>query len=138
RPRGDDAEEPGGREVTAIRGESLDRHRDQEHPVSGPRRSPVPGHHVRATLATMDCAPNPFGIGRIIASIRRLARPTRAKSGKFCVNDLEPEADQTGLSKGALCPDPIEGADSSVQQSFRAPPHIAPIPAPSVPAPTRS
>lgn len=86
--RDDQSQEPGRGEVARIGREPLDRHRDQEHATSDPSRSPILAHDVGSSPGPT-IAPNPFGAGRIIARIRRLASPPRPLSGLFSVNDPE-------------------------------------------------
>src|SRR5262249_35942648 len=55
RSRDNQLQEPGGREVVVVGRHPLDRHGDQEDPISSPGRSPaspVATHDVRAALAT--------------------------------------------------------------------------------------
>jgi hypothetical protein len=89
RPRQDEPQQPGRREVTMVGREPLDRHRDHQDAPTYSDRSPVRACHVRAFLTRMDFAPNPFGVGRIISRIRGLARRGLAGYGPFCVNDHE-------------------------------------------------
>ena len=54
--RGDNPQEPGGGEAGGVGREALDRHGEQDDPISGPHRSSGHARHHRGLLATKDAS----------------------------------------------------------------------------------